>query len=60
MAALRERSGSLAAPVLVHLTANCCGPLASAVSSRLERRAGRRRGRLRVSAAFQPHVSRGA
>jgi membrane protease YdiL (CAAX protease family) len=36
---LRERSGSLAAPVLVHLTANCAGPLASAVNSRLERRA---------------------
>jgi membrane protease YdiL (CAAX protease family) len=25
---LRERSGSLAAPVLLHLTANCAGPLA--------------------------------
>ena len=35
---LRERSGNLAAPVLLHLTANCAGPLAAAVSSRLERR----------------------
>jgi uncharacterized protein len=29
---LRERSGSLAAPVLLHLTANCAGPLAARVS----------------------------
>ena len=29
---LRERSGSLAAPVLLHLAANCAGPLASAVA----------------------------
>jgi membrane protease YdiL (CAAX protease family) len=28
---LRQRSGSLAAPVLVHLTANCAGPLAQLV-----------------------------
>ena len=34
---LCERSGSLAAPVMVHLTANCAGPLASAVNSRVER-----------------------
>ena len=34
---LCERSGSLAAPVIVHLTANCAGPLASAVNSRMER-----------------------
>ncbi len=34
---LRERSGSLAAPVLVHLTANCAGPLASAVERRHDR-----------------------
>src|SRR5207244_6496249 len=26
---LRERSGSLAAPVLLHLAANCAGPLAN-------------------------------
>jgi hypothetical protein len=26
----------LAAPVIVHLTANCAGPLASAVNSRME------------------------
>ena len=36
---LRERSGSLAAPVLLHLAANCAGPLASA----LARPTGRRR-----------------
>lgn len=41
LSALRERSGSLAAPVLLQLTANCAGPLASAVGSRLERRANR-------------------
>jgi membrane protease YdiL (CAAX protease family) len=29
---LRERSGSLAAPVLLHLAANCAGPLASLVA----------------------------
>ena len=29
---LRERSGSLAAPVLLHLAANCAGPLASALA----------------------------
>jgi len=34
---LCESSGSLAAPVIVHLTANCAGPLASAVNSRVER-----------------------
>ena len=40
---LCERSGSLAAPVVVHLTANCAGPLASALSSRLEHRVSRDR-----------------
>jgi CAAX protease family protein len=40
---LRVRSGSLAAPVLLHLTANCAGPLAAAVSSRLEQRVPRTR-----------------
>jgi hypothetical protein len=29
---LREYSGSLAAPVLLHLAANCAGPLASALA----------------------------
>jgi len=29
---LRERSGSLAAPVLLHLAANCAGPLASTLA----------------------------
>ena len=29
---LRERSGSLAAPVLLHLAANCTAPLASALA----------------------------
>jgi membrane protease YdiL (CAAX protease family) len=33
---LRDRSGSLAAPVVLHLTANCAGPLASALNARLE------------------------
>ena len=41
LSALRERSGSLAAPVLLHLTANCAGPLAGAVASGLERRVKR-------------------
>ena len=41
LSVLRERSGSLAAPVLLHLTANCAGPLASGVSTRLEGRAKR-------------------
>ena len=31
---LRERSGSLAAPVLLHLAANCTGPLASTLARR--------------------------
>jgi CAAX protease family protein len=31
---LRERSGSLAAPVVLHLAANCVGPLASAATRR--------------------------
>jgi uncharacterized protein len=34
LSALRERSGSLAAPVLLHLAANCTGPLASALAAR--------------------------
>jgi membrane protease YdiL (CAAX protease family) len=34
---LRERSGSLAAPVLLHLAANCAGPLASALAVRAAR-----------------------
>lgn len=34
---LRERSGSLAAPVLVHLAANCTAPLASALARTLSR-----------------------
>jgi membrane protease YdiL (CAAX protease family) len=35
---LRERSGSLAAPVLLHLATNCTGPPASALARRRERR----------------------
>jgi membrane protease YdiL (CAAX protease family) len=35
LSGLRQRSGSLAAPVLLHLTANCAGPLASAAAARL-------------------------
>ena len=38
---LRERSGSLAAPVLLHLAANCTGPLASAVATGGWRKSGR-------------------
>ena len=34
---LRERSGSLAAPVLPHLAANCTTPLASALARTLDR-----------------------
>jgi uncharacterized protein len=34
---LRERSGSLAAPVLLHLAANCTAPLASALARALDR-----------------------
>jgi membrane protease YdiL (CAAX protease family) len=34
---LRERSGSLAAPVLLHLAANCAAPLASALARTLDR-----------------------
>ena len=37
---LRERSGSLAAPVLLHLAANCTGALASALASRMQEDAG--------------------
>jgi membrane protease YdiL (CAAX protease family) len=37
---LRERSGSLAAPVLLHLAANCTGPIASALASRRPIRRG--------------------
>jgi uncharacterized protein len=42
---LRERSGSLAAPVLLHLAANCAGPLASALAPRLSGQARMGRGR---------------
>ena len=37
LSALRERSGSLAAPVLLHLAANATGPLASALARTLDR-----------------------
>jgi membrane protease YdiL (CAAX protease family) len=40
MCLLRERSGSLAAPVLLHLAANCTGALASALASRMQEDAG--------------------
>jgi uncharacterized protein len=39
LSVLRERSGSLAAPVLVHLTANCAGPLAQLVITKTPRSA---------------------
>ena len=45
MSLLRERSGSLAAPVLLHLAANCTGALASALAPRLSGQARRGRGR---------------
>lgn len=38
LSVLRERSGSLAAPVLVHLAANSTAPLASALARTIERR----------------------
>ena len=38
LSVLRERSGSLVAPVLVHLAANCTGPVASALARRLRNR----------------------
>ena len=34
---LRSRSGSLVAPVLLHLAANCTAPLASALARTLDR-----------------------
>jgi CAAX protease family protein len=37
---LQERSGSLAAPVLLHLATNCGGALASALASRIQEDAG--------------------
>jgi len=37
LSVLRDRSGSLAAPVLLHLAANCTGPLASALARALDR-----------------------
>ena len=40
---LRDRSGSLAAPAMVHLATNCTGALAGAAAARLDRRAGSRR-----------------
>jgi membrane protease YdiL (CAAX protease family) len=43
---LRERSGSLAAPVLLHLAANCAAPLASALARPGVWSAGKRRGDL--------------
>ncbi|MGH3229295.1 MAG: CPBP family intramembrane glutamic endopeptidase [Streptosporangiaceae bacterium] len=37
LSVLRERSGSLAAPVVLHLAANCTAPLASALARALDR-----------------------
>ena len=54
LSVLRERSGSLAAPVLLHLAANCTAPLASALANRSRtppgpgRNAGRTRARSRA------------
>jgi uncharacterized protein len=51
---LRERSGSLAAPVLLHLAANCTGPIASALACRRPiRRGGSPPWRLGTAAAGQ-------
>jgi membrane protease YdiL (CAAX protease family) len=41
LSVLRDRSGSLAAPVLAHLAANCTAPLASALARTLSARANR-------------------
>ena len=55
LSVLRERSGSLAAPVLLHLAANCTAPLASALArslpptrSRTPPGSGRNAGRTRA------------
>jgi membrane protease YdiL (CAAX protease family) len=40
LSVLRERSGSLAAPVVLHMAANCVGPLASALARRPGQRPG--------------------
>ena len=37
LSCLRDRSGSLASPVLLHLAANCTAPLASALARALDR-----------------------
>lgn len=48
LSVLRERSGSLAAPVVLHLATNCLGPMASALAHRgLE---GSRQGLMRRAA----------
>jgi uncharacterized protein len=38
LSVLRDRSGSLAAPVVLHLAANCTAPLASALARTIERK----------------------
>ena len=54
LSSLRGRSGSLAAPILLHLAANCTAPLASALANRPRtppgpgRNAGRTRARSRA------------
>ncbi len=45
LSVLRERSGSLAAPVLAHLAANCTAPLASALARTLPANGCRANGR---------------
>jgi CAAX protease family protein len=45
LSVLRERSGSLAAPVLAHLAANCTAPLASALARTLPANGRRANGR---------------
>src|SRR5205807_7423720 len=50
---LRKRSGSLAAPVLLHLAANCAGPLASALARPTDRRGPGRTRRLSPNGPVQ-------
>jgi CAAX protease family protein len=49
---LRERSGSLAAPVLLHLAANSTAPLASALARTLSRPSSRPRSALNLSRSY--------
>jgi hypothetical protein len=50
---LRERSGSLAAPVLLHLAANCAAPLASGLARPADNWWGQARPRMRKRAPYR-------